>query len=706
MKRQEDAHRAAYLEEARELLADLEASLLELERTPDDPDLLHKIFRALHTVKGSGAMFGFDDIAAFTHDVESTFDRIRNGQLAVDGRLLDLSLRACDHIRSLLEPDPAQQAALDAARQEILVGFRAYGGDGAAARPAAADGPPPVAPAPDVTRIFRLRFKPHADMLATGNNPLHLLEDVAALGDVRFYVHTEAVSPLDDLEPQACLVWWDGVIRTTADQAALADVFVFAEDDCELSFELLDAGGAADGEAAHCRLGDILVSRGDITAADLKQALSSQRRLGDILADKGLVSQGQVSAALSEQAAVRDLAGRPAERADKAASLRVAADKLDALVDLVGELVIVQAQIREAVKTRGDPLLRGLAEHLERLGDSLRDSTLAIRMLPIGATFARFRRLVHDLAAELGKEIELVTTGEETELDKTVIERLGDPLVHLLRNSIDHDIESPAARLAAGKPPAGVIRLGAAHAGGEVVITVADDGAGLDAAAIRAKAEERGLIPEGLEMTPKELYNLILLPGFSTARTVTSISGRGVGMDVVKRGIDALRGRVEIDSEAGRGATFSVHLPLTLAIIDGLQVQVGAEYYVLPLAVVEECLELPYAVDENGEARMRNMRGEIVPCLRLRDAFAIGGPSPGIEPVVVVAVEGQRIGLAVDRVVGEHQTVIKSLGPLYREIQEFSGATIRGDGRMALILDVAALVRRVESGALHRHDAG
>ncbi|WP_300158522.1 chemotaxis protein CheA [Solidesulfovibrio sp.] len=693
MKNQEDAHRAAYVEEARDLLAELEASLLELEHSPGDVDLLHKIFRGLHTVKGSGAMFGFDDIAAFTHDVESVFDRVRNGLLGVDRRLLDLSLRACDHIRALLDPREEQEAELAATGAELLAGFRAVAGavEPSPARPAETSASEKSRPG--VSRICRLRFRPHGDMLASGNNPLLLLEDLAALGDCRCYVHTEDVPALEDLDPESCLVWWDCVLRTEAEAAAVADVFVFVEDDCELRLDVLDDGCAGDGEAVHRRLGEILVSRGDIREEDLEAALAAQRRLGDILSDTGLVSPGTVASALSEQQAVQELSQRTCDRSDKASSIRVAADKLDDLVDLVGELVIVQAQIRQAVEDRGDPALRGLAEHLERLAESLRDSTLSIRMLPIGATFARFRRLVRDLTAELGKEIDLVTQGEETELDKTVIERLGDPLVHLLRNSIDHGIEFPDVRKAAGKPPAGVIRLSAAHSGGEVVITVADDGAGLSAQAIRKRAEERGLIPAGAEMTAKELYNLIFLPGFSTAKAVTSISGRGVGMDVVKRAIDALRGSVEIDSQPGRGATITVRLPLTLAIIDGLQIQVGAEYYVVPLGLVEECVERARGGD-GTEPGMLNMRGQVVPCLRLREAFAIDGDRPVIEPIVVVTVDGARVGLAVDRVVGEHQTVIKSLGPLYRDIEEFSGATIRGDGRMALILDVAALVRR------------
>ncbi len=694
MMSQDDLHRHAYLEEARELLTDLEASLLELERLPHDADLLHKIFRALHTIKGSGAMFGFDDIADFTHDVESVFDRIRNGILTVNREILDLSLQACDHIRCLLEADDGLGQDRIEKGQRLLDGFRAFDSL-ETPEPALSVPPAPREPAPALgpVRIFRLRVKPHAGILATGNNPLHLLEDLHALGDCSVYAHHDAVGDLASIDPCACLTWWDCVLRTEAGHDALANVFVFVEDECDLTIDLLDDGCLGDGEAAHRRLGEILIARGDITPDDLEAALANQQRLGDILVARGAATPPQVISALAEQEVVARLRQAGPHRPDTVSSLRVAADKLDALVDLVGELVIVQSQIRQAVEEQGDPRLRGLAEHLERLSNNLRDSTLSIRMLPIGTMFAKFHRLVRDLTMELGKNIDLVTSGEETELDKTVIERLSDPLVHLLRNSIDHGVERPDVRRAAGKPEKGTIRLSAAHAGGEVRITVADDGAGLDAGAIRARAEQRGLVPSGIELSPKELYHLIFLPGFSTARTVTNISGRGVGMDVVKRAIDALRGTVDIDSEPGRGTVISVRLPLTLAIIDGLQIQVGAEYYVVPLALVEECVELPRAEADAGRGIV-NLRGEAVPCLRLRDFFGINGQPPPIEPIVMVTVEGGLVGIAVDRVVGEHQTVIKSLGRLYRNVEEFSGATIKGDGAMALILDVPALVRR------------
>jgi len=337
-----------------------------------------------------------------------------------------------------------------------------------------------------------------------------------------------------------------------------------------------------------------------------------------------------------------------------------------------------------------------LAEELERLSDELRDSTLGIRMLPIGTSFSKFKRLVRDLSGELGKEIGLSTSGEDTELDKTVIERLGDPLVHLLRNSLDHGIEPPAEREANGKPAQGMILLAAEHSGGEVLIRITDDGRGMSTESIREKAVERGLISKDAELTEKELLKLIFEPGFSTAKEVTNVSGRGVGMDVVKRAIDSLRGSIDIDSKFGKGTTITIRLPLTLAIIDGLQVRVEDEYYVIPLSLVEECVELAHAdVDADSDQRILHLRGEIVPYIHIRDWFDIEGENPPIEQIVITGVEGSRVGIVVDTVIGEHQTVIKSLSRVYKDVEGISGATIKGDGSIALILDVPSLVRRV-----------
>ncbi len=698
---QDDMHRVAFKEEAVELLGELEASLLALEDQPEDQDLINRVFRAMHTIKGSGAMFGFDDIAAFTHEVETVFDMVRNGLFAVTKPLLDLTLAARDHIKRLLDVSDSAEAGDSTIQDQgraILDRLREFNPEAEAeAEPV----PGAVAPGSDAPRgmaTYRIRFRPAPVFYATGSNPLHFLEDLAELGILRCYPHTEDIPCLEDIDPEVCHAWWDIILGARADLGQVQDVFVFVEDECGLSIELIDQGDAGSEAGVYKKLGEILVERGDLTPEDLAQALAVQKRLGALLTDSGVVTQPRVEAALAEQEAVRDIRKAREPAVETAASIRVAADKLDGLVDLVGELVIVQAQIKQVVSGSGDVILKALSEHLERLSDDLRDSTLGIRMLPIGTTFNKYRRLVRDLSAELGKQIDLVTSGEETELDKTVIERLGDPLVHLLRNSIDHGVETPPERLAAGKPPRGTVTLTAEHSGGAVVIRITDDGRGLDARAIRAKAVERGLASPDAELSEKELYNLIFQPGFSTARAVTSVSGRGVGMDVVKRGIESLRGAVEIDSQPGQGTVITVRLPLTLAIIDGLQVQAGREFFVAPLSNVEECVDLPRS-EKTDRDRLVNLRGEIVPYIRLRDFFSIDGRAPDVEQVVVSSVEGSRVGIVVDRVIGEHQTVIKSLGRIYRDVEGLSGATIKGDGTMALILDVPGLLRAaVESG--------
>ncbi|MEW5772591.1 MAG: chemotaxis protein CheA [Thermodesulfobacteriota bacterium] len=697
---QDDANRQAFLEEAYDLCAELESALLELEQAPDDGELVNRVFRAMHTIKGSGAMFGFDDISSFTHDVETVFDRVRNGELKVSRELLDLTLKARDHILRLLDAARDGAVADTSAAGPIIAGLRAFLPSAASTEAQAkAEEAPGGSPA-----TYRVRFKPARHMLLTGNNPLALLEELAGLGTFQAVAHMEGIPPLEEIEPEGVYVFFDCILCTDKGENAIRDVFIFVEDDCELSVQVIDSLGALDDDATYKRLGEILIERGDLTPDALRATLAGQKRLGDILTEAGAVSTDAVQSALAEQSAVRKIRGER-EKEATASSIRVGADKLDALVDLVGELVIVQARITQVAGERADPTLNALAEELERLSDELRDSTLSVRMLPIGTTFSKFRRLVRDLSGELGKRIELATQGAETELDKTVIERLNDPLVHLLRNSIDHGIETPDERSLAGKPPTGTILLSAEHSGGEVLIRIVDDGKGMDPEVIKAKGVERGLVAKEADLSDKEAFNLIFAPGFSTAAKVTSVSGRGVGMDVVKRAIDSLRGSIDVDSAKGKGTTITVKLPLTLAIIDGLQVRVEDEYYVIPLPLVEECVELVQsAADRSRERRVLNLRGEVVPYIRLRDWFIVPGDAPSIEQVVVTGVQGSRVGIVVDHVIGEHQTVIKSLGRLYRDVEGLSGATIKGDGSMALILDVPRLVRsvtatRVSAGA-------
>lgn len=707
---------ALYREEASERLAELEAALLELEESPDDLELVGKAFRAMHTIKGSGAMFGFEAIAAFTHEMETVFDRVRDGALSVTPALIGHALQGKDVIRAMLDGEGAEG---EGARDALVAAFRAYAAEAkakgkAAAPPPAPEAAPPPAPAPaapgpaeaGATKTWRITFMPARDMLLDGSNPLALLAELRTLGRCEVVAHCGEVPRLEQLEPEACFLWWSVVLSTDQGLNAIRDVFIFVEGRCELRIDLIDDPAQA-GDGSYKKLGEILVERGSVSPEVLQATLAQQKQIGDLLIEKGGVAPEAVRAAAVEQKVVREARARrePGAPGDEASSIRVPAKKLDSLVDLVGELVIAQARLSQTALMRDDPELLSIAEVVERLSADLRDNTLNIRMVPIGTTFSRFKRLVRDLSAELGKEIELVTEGAETELDKTVIDRLGDPLVHLIRNSCDHGVETPAARAAAGKPPKGTVRLSAYYSGASVFIEIKDDGKGLDPAAIRAKALQKGLIEPEAKLSEKELFNLIFLPGFSTASQVSNLSGRGVGLDVVKRSIDALRGSVELESVPGQGATLRLKLPLTLAIIEGLLCSVGAARYVLPMSLVEECVELTAedVLRSNGN-QFASVRGEIVSYVRLRDWFEIEGRRPPVEQIAIANVDGVRFGFVVDHVIGQHQTVIKTLGNMYRDVEGLSGATILGDGAVALIADLPSIVRaaaREKEATLH-----
>jgi two-component system chemotaxis sensor kinase CheA len=493
------------------------------------------------------------------------------------------------------------------------------------------------------------------------------------------------------------------VLTTDQDANCIDDVFIFVEGDWEINIDVVDDGGHWSDTPEDKPLGQILVEKGDATPEQVTQAHEQQKRIGEVLSDDENVEKDKVKAALEEQKVVKQV-HQQRKAKEGVANVKVPADKLDTLMDLVGELVIAQARLNESSMQIHDASLTAIAEDMERLTTELRENTLGLRMLPIGTTFARFRRLVRDLSNDLGKEIELITEGAETELDKTVIDKLGDPLVHLIRNSIDHGIESPEQRTATGKKSKGTVKLSAVHSESHVVIKIEDDGAGIDKEVIRAKAIERGLITEETELSDQEIYSMVFAAGFSTAKTVSNVSGRGVGMDVVKRSIESLRGKVTIDSEKGKGSVVTVELPLTLAIIEGLLVAVGEENYVIPLSLVEECIEL--TGDEIAQAngnRLVEVRGELVPYLRLRECFTSGGNMPDIEQIIIVRNGDARFGFTADEVIGQHQTVIKGLGKMYEGIKGLAGATILGNGAVALILDAPALIQLAvtENNTMH-----
>jgi two-component system chemotaxis sensor kinase CheA len=678
-----------FREEAHELLGELEIALLELEEKPHDRDVIGRVFRVLHTIKGSGATAGFDAVAAVAHEIETVFERVRSGELAASRDLVSQTLAAGDRLRRMVETGGDAEYAVDvAATVAIFAGFAPH----AESSPAISQAPVGVRFAADAV-TYRIRFRPLPEIFRRGINPAGLLRELARLGDCRVVAQIDAIPPLAELDPELCYLYWDIILTTDVGANAIRDVFIFVEDDSEVTIEAIDLPEAAD-EAR--RLGEILVERGDLPLPVLQTSLRERKRLGEELVAKGLVDGGKIESALAEQEHVEKIR-RDRQAQDLSSSIRVRSDRLDSLVDLVGELVTVQARLSQLAARKDDVDLAAVAEEVERLTWQMRDQVLGIRMLPIGSTFSKLRRLVRDLSAELGKDIELTTEGAETELDKTVIDRLYDPLVHLIRNGIDHGIEAPSVRRDAGKPARGRIRLAASHAGPNVLIRLSDDGRGFDRAAIQSQAAAQGLVTVGEELTDKEILALTFHPGLSTAASVTSVSGRGVGMDVVKQAIEDLRGSIEIESRPGEGTTFTVKLPLTLAIIDGLLVQIGKDQFVLPLSAVEECIELKRAASARVQERhLVNVRGQIVPYIRLRERFGIGGEPPAIEQIVIAEAEGQRVGFVVDQVIGSHQTVIKSLGRMYREVAGLSGATILGDGSVALILDVPRLVQRAE----------
>ncbi len=702
-----DRFKETFREEAGELLEQLETSLLELEEKPQEQELLDTVFRALHTIKGSSAMFGFDSVSSFTHEVEEVYDKIRNGEIALTRELIDLTLEVKDQIRVLLDESEAVKPGVAADTERIVQAFLQLQPERPLSQALSREeGPTGESVAKEISKTFRIRFKPDKGIFLHGTDPAKLLAELGSMGEHVILAHMEDIPSLEEINPELCYVWWDIILTTKREIAALQDVFIFVEDKSELSIEIIDQGDMLDAEDDYKRLGEILVDRGDISNGKLQEIIKETKRIGEILEEDSLVQHDEVESALAEQRYMRTLKGQQ-QKSVQASSIRVGSDKLDTLIDLVGELVTVQARLSQSADQRAEPELTAVAEQVERLISDLRDNAMSLRMLQIGATFNKFRRLVRDLSSELGKEITLTTQGAETELDKTVIDRLGDPLVHLIRNCIDHGIEMPEVRKKAGKPQAGTVLLAAAHEGANVTIRISDDGAGMDRDAIRAKAVSKGLIvPEGA-LTDQEIYALIFQPGFSTAVEVTKVSGRGVGMDVVKRALDALGGQIEISSERGKGTTIVLKLPLTLAIIEGLLVSIGSQTYVLPLSTVEECVELKRnEIDGDGGRRIANVRGEILPYVRLRDVFGAEGEAPEIETIVVVSLQDRRIGFVVDWVIGDHQTVIKPLGSVYRDVEQISGATILGDGSVALILDVLKLALLAEQEDKSRINGG
>jgi two-component system chemotaxis sensor kinase CheA len=723
-----------FIEESREQLAAMEAGLLEIEQGQRDAETLNAIFRAAHTIKGGAGIVELDMIEHFTHDLESTLDRLRNGEIQVSGELVSVLLHCCDHLAALLDlaaggsieaPDPLRMAGAELTERLCHCSGQRQS-SGAVAAPSAAtpaEHTAQVESAGGTTSIddcWHISVRFGRNVMRQGMDPAAVLRFLLSLGEiVHITTLADAMPDADEMDPESCYLGCEIRLRSHADKAQIERVFDFIRDDCELRIlppdsKVTDYIQLINGLPEEAmRLGEILIRSGALTRDELDEGLSLQAseptgsaatganpaeaqvpRLGGILVENKFIQQEIVEAAAVRQKQINE------RKADEARLIRVHADKLDHLIDLVGELVIAGASTRLLAQRSRQGTLIEAASVLTRLVEDIRDSALQLRMVQIGDTFNRFPRVVRDTARDLGKEFELVISGAETELDKSVIEKIGDPLMHLVRNAMDHGIESPEVRLQHGKPACGRVMLNACHDSGSIIIEVADDGGGLPREKIRAKAVERGLISASQTLTEREIDQLIFEAGFSTADKVTNLSGRGVGMDVVRRNIQALRGSLEVISTEGVGCRFVIRLPLTLAIIDGFLVGVGRAAYVIPLEMVVECIELS---ETTSDRHYINLRGEVLPFVRLRELFEIDGPLPRRENIVVVRADNRKIGIVVDVLQGELQTVIKPLGALFKHLRGIGGSTILGSGEVALILDIAALAEIAAGSETRAH---
>jgi len=643
-------HRA-FFDESNEGLAAMEAALLALDAGSDDGELIHTIFRAAHSIKGGAATFGFADVAAFTHVAESLLEEVRSGRRAIDAAAVELLLRSVDVVRVMLERSAAGVPAADAESEALRYALAAMVGGAIAATAG-----PAKAAAAGVAG-WDIAFRPFDYLLKTGNEPLRMFRELAAMGTLESVASLDALPTLAAMDAESAYVSWQLTLHGDIPRAKVDAVFDWVDGDCEL------------------------------TVTERKSQAPAAPAVAQPIPAAGTPDAPR---------AVREVAANP-----DAQSIRVGTEKIDLLINMVGELVITQSmlsQFADGVDASGLEQFRAGLATLARNTRDLQESVMGIRMLPISHVFNRFPRLVRDLSQKLDKKVSLDLRGETTELDKSVLEKIGDPLVHLVRNAIDHGLESTTRRREAGKNETGTLRLEAFHRGGSIVVEVADDGAGLNRAAIVGKAIERGLLTSGDGLSDDDVAELIFAPGFSTAAATTDLSGRGVGMDVVRRNVNDLGGSVAIRSVAGKGTTFTITLPLTLAIIDGLTANVAGETYIVPLVSIVESVQVQAESVKSvaGGGELFRFRDAWLPIVRIADAFGCAGARRGIGEGIVIVVEGEgaRLGLFVDELIGQQQAVVKSLEANYRRVSGISGATILADGAVALIVDIAGLVRQ------------
>ncbi len=677
-----------FFEESFEGLDAMENGLLNLDEGAADVDAINTIFRAAHSIKGGAGTFGFMAVSEFTHVMETLLDEMRNGQREVTSASTNLLLEAVDVLREMLtavqqktETDDARIADVNGQLEAMLAGEESQtdaNGIEIADVPTTQENNTQ----PKISG-WKINFHPHKHLFQTGNDPVRMLRELASLGELTSQLDDDGLPSFTDLEPEDSYLSWQLTLKGDIAKEDVIEIFEWVDDDCDLSIEAIIQ------EPTNVERAVENLAKQSIESPPVPEPESDvqQQSQDKIIAE----SSKTVKAAV----ATKKTASPPATT-----SIRVGTDKIDSLINLVGELVITQSMLSQIgdnfTPTMLPQLIDGLAQ-LERNSREMQEAIMRIRMLPISFAFNRFPRLVHDLSEKSGKKVELKLSGEQTELDKTVMEKIGDPLVHLVRNSLDHGLETPEVRLAAGKDETGIIQLNAYHQGGNIIIEIIDDGAGLNEEKILNKAIEKGLVDADANLSPDKIHELIFLPGFSTADVVSDISGRGVGMDVVRSNITALGGSVEIKSKRGEGSTFTIRLPLTLAIMDGQTIRVANENYIIPLISIIETLEVKNSDMKyvSGKGELYPLRDEYVPVIRIYDIFNLQPTTTDLEEGLLVIVEGeggQKIGLFIDDLLGQQQVVIKSLETNYRKVVGLSGATILGDGTVALILDVPGLM--------------
>ncbi|TLX48632.1 chemotaxis protein CheA [Pseudoalteromonas phenolica] len=667
-----------FFEESLEGLDAMEAELLNLEPGNEDMETINTIFRAAHSIKGGSGTFGFTSVSDFTHVLETLLDQIRDGQRALTAEHVNLLLKSVDCLRGMLAALQAEQEPDLTEADEIRKRFEVILGLSEDIDSTNSD-----TPETQSENTYQIDFKPHPHLFKTGNEPLYMISELAELGELETQAFYDAIPDIDSLHAEECFLAWRFFLTTSKPESAISEIFEWVEDDADIDIVL--CGGLFESD----------LSNDEDSTPSVPVSTESESRLETSEPESKAVTSNVTNAPVVKKAEAK----KPSD--SSATSIRVGIDKVDSLINMVGELVITQAMLsqigeQEITESTITALQEGLAQLAHNTRD-LQENVMRIRMLPISFVFSRFPRLVRDTSQKLGKQVELKLLGEQTELDKTVMEKISDPMVHLVRNSLDHGLETPEQRIAAGKDPVGTVTLNAFHQGGNIVIEIMDDGQGLNTEKIRSKAIANGLIQETDELSPDEINELIFMPGFSTADEVSDISGRGVGMDVVRRNIQALNGSVEVASAPGVGSTFTIRLPLTLAILDGQLVKVAQHTYIIPLISIVESLQIDISkVSRVGkDLDVLRLRDEYIPILRLYDIFNHDGAIEELDKTLLVVVESDnhKVGLLVDDLLAQQQVVIKSLEANYQKVDGISGATILGDGRVSLIIDISGLIK-------------